>query len=1029
MSHRSARDAARALTTRITAAAVIGAGLLVASCSQDPTPPPLRSLDRPSSLAFGCYGDMRLIEEGEAPGVDHEIVRTAQPLSSCQLRARNIVPPGQESLEGYEVSPPELFAFALQRARGTVAVIDAQSRRVRDTDRLTPGTSSIPIGTLPVDIQADASGCFLATANAGSCDLSYLDVGSAVDQRRRAEVHRLPVVSATGERLRAKPSAIVAQPQAGDIGRACPEEPEGLVYIAYPQCNLVAAVELATGEVVAGLRFDADGELELTDGEVSCQTECSAGSITPTLAELASTFNAGGPPRPVALHLTGNELLIGSDNSPRVQRVVLDEDGMPLGALELVLQGDVGVLELEVSPVINMGGDRGELGGTGVEAQFLYAVATDRTVRVVDLFRQVECDTQVDHRLIYDVRDMSTLSCMPVGSPSTPARREGARSPGIHLPRGEVPLDVAFATLGTPQPAPPSPVRMVGNFAFITATSGVTYVVNVDDDAYPDFESVENPRSTFLQLALPHTLRDLVPRREEEPTSCQELAGDAFQLPPRLQGEVIRGFRPDRLSVEHAHLLPKLRSVACELQDDGPPVSELSYLADTQTRELAFPDLGRVRNDRWTVSWEGRIPGRRDSPGSVLAAELRHDGGEVAIRDGAARFCSLGAEPFDIAEIRGCNPAERGVCGIGKECFIHPDQPTEVARGLCVPSDRIGQFADACGEVMATHKRYTIEETYADRLVIGERRRVLGSSPIAGCESDQQCGELADYEVRVRAGDHPIEAGEGEGAEYDWVCAPDPSRAEGLDRCQISCLTSDDCEPGTACSGGFCVEGLVPPAECTAGIERFELRVGDAFAVVGEQEGFLHGRLADPETGECIDDPDAHPLATGRIPLDVPGCESDAIDALSPNPCHTTIDTVEVHREFEVDGDECIGGDSVQRVREAPAIRFRNPIFTFHLVDHETQGDLQCRGDRLGELPVHASTYAVPELTFQIVGGFVPMFAVSEENVTYARRIVRGPLGRMWVLDEGEQSDALRGQVIVFDPGDAPNRFSLRPIQ
>jgi hypothetical protein len=1027
MSHRSARAAAPAAAIL---AAVLGAGLLAASCSQDPTPPPLRSLDRPSSITFGCYGDLRLIEEGEEPGVEHEIVRTAQPLVSCQLRARNIVPAGQQSLEGHEVSPPGLFAFALQRARGTVAVIDAQNNRVRDSDRLTPGTSSIPVGTLPVDIQPDASGCFLATANAGSCDLSYLDIGSAVDERRRAEVSRLPVVSASGEPVRAKPTAIVAQRQVGEIGRACPAQPEGLVYIAYPQCNLVAAVELATGEVVAGLRFGDDGALEIIDGEVSCAAECSAGSITPSLAELAATFNAGGPPRPVALHLSeaGNELYIGSDNSPRVQRVVLDEDGLPLGALEVVLEGDVGVLELEVSPVIDMGGDRGELGGTGNEAQFLYAIATDRTVRVVDLFRQVECDTQVDHRLIYNVRDVTTLSCMPVGSPATPARREGARSPGIHLPRGEVPLDVAFATLDEPQPAPPSPVRMVGNFAFITSTSGHTYVVNVDDDAYPDYESVERPRQTFLQLALPHTLRDLVPRREEEPTSCQELTGDALQLAPRLQGEVIRGFRPDRLSVDHAHLLPKLRSVTCDLDGGGQPVSELSFLADTQTRELAFPDLGRVQNDRWTVSWEGRLPGRRDSPGTVLAGELHTDGGELTIRDGAARFCSLGAEPFDIAEIRGCSPAERGVCGIGKECYVHPEQPPEVTRGLCVPSDRIGHFAETCGELMATHKRYTIEETFADRLVLGERRRVLGSTPIAGCESDLQCGELAAHEGRVRSGEHPIEAGEGEGAAYAWVCAPDPSRAAGPDRCQMSCLTRDDCEPGTACSDGFCVEGVRPPDHCTAGIGLFELRVGEAFAVVGEQEGFLHARMADPDTGQCVTDPEAHPLATGRIPLEVPECESEAIDALTPNPCRTTVETVELHREYVVDGGTCVAGDQVQRVREAPAIRFRNPIFTFHLVDHETQGDAECRGDRLGELPAHASAYAVPELVFQLAGGFVPMFALSAEHVTYARRIVRGPLGRIWVLDEGEQSDALRGQVIVFDPGDAQNRFSLRAI-
>ena len=53
-----------------------------------------------------------------------------------------------------------------------------------------------------------------------------------------------------------------------------------------------------------------------------------------------------------------------------------------------------------------------------------------------------ECDTQVDPRLINDVTDVSDLSCWPVAGASTPARRAGARGPGIELPGRNIPTSL-----------------------------------------------------------------------------------------------------------------------------------------------------------------------------------------------------------------------------------------------------------------------------------------------------------------------------------------------------------------------------------------------------------------------------------------------------------------------------------------------------------------------------------------------------------------------------------------------------------
>ena len=62
----------------------------------------------------------------------------------------------------------------------------------------------------------------------------------------------------------------------------------------------------------------------------------------------------------------------------------------------------------------------------------------------------------------------------------------------------------------------------------------------------------------------------------------------------------------------------------------------------------------------------------------------------------------------------------------------------------------------------------------------------------------------------------------------------------------MGCEVDDDCIAGTVCTGdGVCVEGVVPPSECVAAIQRYQLRVGEAFALVGDRTGYLHGRTRD----------------------------------------------------------------------------------------------------------------------------------------------------------------------------------------
>src|SRR5262249_8544521 len=148
----------------------------------------------------------------------------------------------------------------------------------------------ITIGEQPVAITTDQAGCYEVTANAGSCDMSALDIGTALDTDPGVRVDRFDVKNATGQPVRAKPAAMVGQPPTTTIGLSCSTTPTGLVYVAYPGCHLVAAVDTATGTVVAGIRYDASNVPTLVDGNVSCPDECNGGIAT-----------AGA--RPVALDL------------------------------------------------------------------------------------------------------------------------------------------------------------------------------------------------------------------------------------------------------------------------------------------------------------------------------------------------------------------------------------------------------------------------------------------------------------------------------------------------------------------------------------------------------------------------------------------------------------------------------------------------------------------------------------------------------------------------------------------------------
>ena len=280
------------------------------------------NLDRPIDIAFACYGGLRLTGGGAADPAQ-SIIQTAQPIEGCDIRSGTPIgtgsgsatvaptPPGQETIGTSTTGGSFYYGFILQSERGTVALARWDTKPsssfaggdvlVLDADPLIPGKNGISVGEDPVAIATDTVGCYELTANAGSCDMSSIDVSTAIEvsennaaavaSGEKVLVNRIEITNASGQPIRAKARAMVAQPPGGTIGNACPATPTGLVYVAYPSCHLVAGIDVSTGQVVNGIQFDAAGTPTIVDGNVTCADECSGGG----------TVTAGV--RPIALAL------------------------------------------------------------------------------------------------------------------------------------------------------------------------------------------------------------------------------------------------------------------------------------------------------------------------------------------------------------------------------------------------------------------------------------------------------------------------------------------------------------------------------------------------------------------------------------------------------------------------------------------------------------------------------------------------------------------------------------------------------
>jgi hypothetical protein len=1033
--------------------------VFAAACSDTSnTTPTELNLDRPVDVSFACYGGLR-ITNGQPTDPSQTIETSAQPVGSCDFRAQprgasdpEPRPPGQEDVGTSKVGDASYYAFILESAPGTVAIAQwatiptasftGQDISVLDANSLTPGRNGITVGDFPIAIATDKVGCYEITANAGSCDMSSLKINDALAGTSDIRVDKLTVKNGAGVPLRAKAAAMVMEPPGGTIGVECPMAPTGIALVAYPSCHLVAAIDTSTATVVGGLSFSATGVATKIDpATVTCPDECNAGALTPGV-------------RPVALDLVddpvaGNRLAIGADNFDTVWIANLDGGHLPQSAQSVALEdknGALGVSQVALTPQIGMGGFSGVINDTGNpnQFQFVYAVATDGTVRAADVLTLYkECDTQVDPRYLIDNKNVKQMSCMPVGDAATPPRRAGAIGPGIAFTGHSVPTSVAVfrddAFAGDTRDDGPN--KLIGYFGVITTTTGESYLLNIDDDNYEDYVGGPNKNSatsnvigSSIPLVIAHQLRDALPGRDaiasvSDPTnpsgpqipSCDALGPDPDSSAgngagPRAPTVPQRTIPSSYVATDKVNQLPSIRQVLCGPSMDEPmgkPVSELMFPAPLPVRQAEFPDLRALRLDEnWTLTWEGLLSQDSNTTAvngpTIRTGNLVVDSSGFHLVDATAPFCNAGVETDDIVQLRGCDPTQGDAqCPLGYTCYVHPESKV-TDLGACIAKDEADRLANACKEFLTSFRTYTVGHASTGEIILLPRKHVLRTTPIDGCTSDQQCQTLANLALQQASLANPVDDTTPPDP-HTYSCTVDPDRGSApIKRCIQTCQMDSDCGDGLVCQNNFCMEGVTPPQACVNAPQRFDLRSHEAFTVVGTESGYVHSIIADA-SGNCVRDPKANPLQIGRIPLSAPACDptSDprtgivpATGAFEPNPCETTVAQTEIDPVY-LPGTCTPANPSTQLLtRQATAIRFRNRGMTLTIVDPTYPGDAVCNGDRGGTLGLIPTVASLFQLVFRQTAGFAPL--TLDITPTYPIKVVRGPYESIWVIDAGD---------------------------
>ncbi len=770
----------------------------------------------------------------------------------------------------------------------------------------------------------------------------------------------------------------------------CADDKDESVWVTFPTCQLVAEIDLIGGQILQSRRAvrGGDGAFVLEDAGTSpeCPVDCpiqfpegapatcsgeedqpgcrpaaDADGYFPNAIELVEQ---GDPTTDVGLPievLDYSALFVGGLGSDTLFELQFEREGNGAGevgrwsddALSLTLEDAQGIQRIRATPPMTLIDD---------DHQFLYAVAGDGTTHVVDRnFSDNalgnECDTQVDPTTSPPpFPDCNPIDPAAGGTALAPDRRAFASGPGIRVSGGAAITDWAFYSLDGDNEADgddpatdedSNPLAEDPGVVGVGTTSFGRVVISAFGQFQQGGQNLSVDPVGIMDISVPpHSLWP-----SEDPSQADETFTNP--LPLVEDEEPDRALPGDEFSAQA--LAPTMRRIDLAYAvapDDDTFTDERQARAESLGSPANADELGRFEDDalyenaavravvrdyqswapvRWTLAWEGTVPGTRsatgrvecDTPGWENGTCVRGDESSseaMRVIDDSAAFCDAGVLPGDKLVILGCTADDD--CGLGQRCLQEPTAPS-TATGICISEQAYEEefevlrqvcapfIAESCGR---PRREFLITRAFQTEVHLQSMDRqweshIRAVDPLTGeiPDEDVELDELALVENIARyTCDLPAEPGvvnqpeDGTGCTTDeqctelnggdldqlFVCEPDGfcrGPCPGGDPECRECAADVDCghfgegalcvdfQCQRPCESGQrdCVQTLLPGPRCFSEFIDYVVRTRNGFTVTGDPTpGFISDRVViDPQTGECREDGSASSLLTSRLRL------------------------------------------------------------------------------------------------------------------------------------------------------------------
>lgn len=419
-------------------------------------------LDRPTDMAMIC-AHLRCTPPDAEGKVDPASCTTIlDPMSTCVTPASINC---RFTINETGVSRAQLFGFVTSSGRNELAMVSACEGEVVDTNIKLPGLNPIPVGEMPNHVSASDDSCRVLTSNAGSCDFSlvkttaFATLGLGIEEERDGSIAATDDVTTlvaqaldpqngqwrpigvSASALSIVPSSVLGR-EVPEEGGSCDPSREYRAYALFPSCDLLAEIDLKSGQILQSLQWQKQGDavavVNTGQSPVCPVPDCSGQSQgaapseqAPPLAKLSlRSFDLvqdfpSDSPNAAAIYLGG---LGGSElYEVRVQRA---GGAFSDQSRSLPLFDNPGIARVRVSPRFapNKGAQTSQVDCAQLpsdkdpegQTRFAYVIASDGSTRVVQLDSQAqgdqmgqECNTQKDP-VALQADGQARCLCVPV---------------------------------------------------------------------------------------------------------------------------------------------------------------------------------------------------------------------------------------------------------------------------------------------------------------------------------------------------------------------------------------------------------------------------------------------------------------------------------------------------------------------------------------------------------------------------------------------------------------------------------------